>query len=105
MKVLGLIVNLFIPGIGSFFFAKYVQAIFQFIVWFIGVLLTFTGIFAIVGIPISLIAWGWALATSITALSAPDKREKYGHRLNASNLQKEEIPSHLPTVSNPKENK
>ena len=84
MKVLGLIVNLLLPGIGSFFFGKYGQAIAQFIIWFIGFLFTITGIFAIIGIPICIIAWGWALATSITALSAPDKREKYGHRLEAS---------------------
>ena len=84
MKVLGLIINLIIPGIGSFFFGKYVQAISQFIIWFIGLLFTITGLFAIIGIPIGLIAWGWALATSITALSTPDKREKYGRRLESS---------------------
>ncbi len=106
MKVIGLIINLIFPGIGSFFFGKYVQAIFQFIVWVIGFLLTITGLFAVIGIPIILVAWGWALATSITGLSAPDKREKYGRRLEAADNQHAQISSavHDTSVSRPEDN-
>lgn len=99
MKVFGLILNLIFPGIGSFFFGKYVQAIFQFIIWLVGLLFTITGLLAIIGIPIILVSWGWALATSVTGLTAPDKREKYGHRLDAANLQNARIEPSASTAT------
>lgn len=77
MKVLFLILNLIFPGVGSLCFGKIVQGIFQFIIWIIGTLLTFTGILAIIGLPLILVAWGWALAVSITSLSSGSRNSKY----------------------------
>ena len=101
MKVFGLIINLIIPGIGSFFFGKYIQAVFQFIIWFIGFLFTITGVGALIGIPLGLIAWGWALATSITGLSTADRHEKYSRRIEAADSQNDSISSNASTTSMP----
>lgn len=70
MKMLGVIVNIFLPGIGSLVVGQTTTGIVQFLLWLFGVILILTGILAIIGVPISIIAWIWSI---ITAANSPDK--------------------------------
>ncbi len=71
MKILGVIVNIFLPGIGSLIVGKIVTGIIQFILYGFGALLTFTGILAIIGIPICIVVWIWAIITAATSQDKP----------------------------------
>lgn len=74
MKVLGIIVNIFLPGIGTLIVGKIIQGIIQIIFVFIAMLLTLTGIGAIFGIPIYFIVWIWAIVSSATSINKPSQR-------------------------------
>jgi len=71
MKVVAIIVNLFFPGVGSFFVGKVGQGIAQLILYIIGLVLIFTGILAIVGIPLCIGVWIWGLVTAATSPTQP----------------------------------
>ena len=71
MKVVAILINFFVPGIGSFFIKQIGQGIVQFILWFIGVVLTMTAIGAIIGIPLMLGAWIWGLVSAGTYNEKP----------------------------------
>lgn len=71
MKVVGILVNFFIPGIGSMIVGKVGQGIFQFLLWLFGVFLNFTMVGAIIGIPICIVAWIWSLITAATINPRP----------------------------------
>ncbi|MCB1701733.1 MAG: hypothetical protein KDI14_12955 [Halioglobus sp.] len=66
MKILAIIINLFLPGIGTLFTKKWVQAILQILLVALAFTLNATGIGAFLGIPIFVVAWIWALITGIT---------------------------------------
>lgn len=65
MKALAIILNVLIPGVGSFVVGKVGQGLGQIIIWGLGFLLTvFTlGFGAIIGFPMMLAAWIWGLVT------------------------------------------
>ncbi len=67
MQVLAIILNIFFPGVGSFFVGKPFQAIAQIILYLLGIILTVTYIFAIVGVPLCIGVWIWGLITASTA--------------------------------------
>ena len=71
MKTIAIIINIFFPGFGTFFVGKPFSAIIQILLSVTGVFLTFTGIGAIIGIPLCLIAWIWALVSAVNAPSTP----------------------------------
>jgi len=71
MKTVAIIVNIFFPGVGSFFVGKVGQAIAQLILYGLGLALTLTGIGAIAGIPICISVWIWGLITAATSSSQP----------------------------------
>lgn len=66
MKALAIIINIFFPGIGTFFTGKFVQAIFQLLFYGLGLLLAITGLLALLGIPFILGAWIWGIITAAT---------------------------------------
>jgi TM2 domain-containing membrane protein YozV len=68
MKVLGILVNLFFPGVGTMIVGKVGQGVAQLCLYLFGVFLTFTAIGAIIGIPLCVIVWIWAL---VSAASSP----------------------------------
>ncbi len=74
MKVAGIIVNIFLPGIGTLIVGKIIQGIIQTVLVFIAILLTLTGIGAIFGIPIYFIVWIWAIISAATAIDRPSQR-------------------------------
>lgn len=71
MKALGIIVNIFLPGIGTLFVKKFGQAFAQIILGIIGVVLTVTGIGSIIGIPILVAVWIWSIVTVANTPSQP----------------------------------
>jgi TM2 domain-containing membrane protein YozV len=71
MKVLGVIVNIFIPGIGSLIVGKIGTGILQFILYCFGVILTITAIGAIIGVPLCIIVWIWSIVTAVKAEDKP----------------------------------
>lgn len=67
MKVLGIILNLFLPGVGSFVVGKFGQGTGQLLLWGFGLLLTIItlGFGGLIGFPMMLGAWIWGLVTVI----------------------------------------
>ena len=71
MKSLAIIVNLFLPGIGTLFIIKWGQAIAQIVLTIIATVLIVTGIGAIIGIPLGIGVWIWAIVTAAGANPEP----------------------------------
>ncbi|HID44231.1 MAG TPA: hypothetical protein EYP34_00560 [Chromatiaceae bacterium] len=71
MKILAIIINLFFPGIGTLLVKKWGQAIGQIILGITAVVLMFTGIGSIIGMPLAVIVWIWAIVTTATANPEP----------------------------------
>ena len=71
MKVLAIIVNLFLPGIGTLLVQKWGQAIAQIILGIIATILIVTGVGAIFGIPLAFIVWVWAIVSAATSPAQP----------------------------------
>ncbi len=71
MKVAAIVINIFLPGVGTLFVQKWVQAIFQIILATIALVLTFTGIGAIIGGPLGIAVWIWAIVSAATAREQP----------------------------------
>ncbi|KCZ90025.1 hypothetical protein [Hyphomonas johnsonii] len=61
MKALAIILNILMPGVGSFVIGKVGQGIGQILIWAIGLTLCFTVVGAIIGIPMMLGAWIWGI--------------------------------------------
>jgi TM2 domain-containing membrane protein YozV len=61
LAIAGLIVNLFIPGLGSIIGKKKREGIVQLIIFIVGVILSPI----LIGIPVVIAMWIWALVTSI----------------------------------------
>ncbi|MBW4641847.1 MAG: hypothetical protein KME23_02285 [Goleter apudmare HA4340-LM2] len=74
MNVLGIIVNIFLPGIGTLIVGKIPQGIIQIILIVIAIILNLTVIFAILGIPIAIGTWIWALVSAATPKKPPTQR-------------------------------
>ena len=71
MKIVAILINFFIPGLGSFFVGKVAQGIVQLILYVFSIALIATGILAIFGIPLMIGVWIWGLVTAATAPSQP----------------------------------
>ena len=67
MKVLGIIINIFIPGIGTLIVGKIGEGLAQFFIWLVGVVLTFTVILSFVGIPLCFAMWVWSIVSAATS--------------------------------------
>ncbi|MEG3181544.1 hypothetical protein [Sphingomonas sp. LT1P40] len=66
MKAAAIIVNFFIPGVGSLIIGKTGAGIAQLLIYFVGLLFTLTLIGVIIGGPMMLAAWIWGLVTAAT---------------------------------------
>jgi hypothetical protein len=67
MKVLGVIINLFWPGVGTLVVGKFVTGTIQAVLSLIALLLIFSGIGAVIGIPVALILCIWSVISVVTA--------------------------------------
>ena len=72
MKALAVILNIFIPGVGSFVVGKAGQGIAQILIFGIGFVINLItlGFGAIIGFPLMLGAWIWGLITDLSRPSA-----------------------------------
>lgn len=73
MKTAAILVNVFFPGVGTFFVGKWFQAILQLLVGFVALIFILTGVGAIIGSPILFIVWVWAIVSAATAQSEPTR--------------------------------
>lgn len=71
MKAVAIILNFFIPGVGSLVIGKTGAGVIQLIVYFVGLFLTLTLIGAIIGAPMMIGAWIWGLVTAATHVDQP----------------------------------
>jgi hypothetical protein len=71
MKVIGILVNLFFPGVGTMIVGKVGQGVAQLCLYMLGALLTFTGLGAVIGIPLCIIVWIWALVSAASSAPQP----------------------------------
>ncbi|MGI2905127.1 hypothetical protein [Tolypothrix sp. VBCCA 56010] len=67
MRVLGIIVNIFFPGVGTLIVGKIGQGIAQLILIVIAIFLDWTVILEFIGIPLTIGTWIWALVSAATA--------------------------------------
>lgn len=74
MKAVAILVNVFLPGVGTLFVGKVGEGIAQIILYWIGVVLCFTVVGAVVGIPLCMGIWIWSLVSAGTSKeSAPQQ--------------------------------
>lgn len=71
VKTAAIVLNFFLPGVGSLVMGKVGQGITQLLLYWLGVLFTFTLIGAFVGIPMMLAAWIWGMVTAATSDPQP----------------------------------
>lgn len=73
MKALGIIVNIFFPGIGTMIVGKIGQGVAQLLLYFLGVLIVFFsfGLLFFIGVPLCIGVWIWALASAASAPVQP----------------------------------
>ena len=67
MWIIALVINFFLPGVGSLFVGRVPQAVAQMFIAVCGVLLSALGPFIVLGAPLGFIAWVWAIWTAIDA--------------------------------------
>jgi hypothetical protein len=66
MKALAIILNVFFPGVGTLVAKKIWQGITQLVLGIVGIVLTVTMIGAIIGLPLLLAVWIWAIISAAT---------------------------------------
>lgn len=72
LQLAALLISIFIcPGLGTFFVGKWLQAIFQLLLFGLGLVLCFTVIGMVIGGPLMFIAWVWGIVSICTADSRP----------------------------------
>ena len=64
MKALAIVANIFIPGVGTLIIGKLGRGIAQILLFGLGVVLNFTVIGAIVGIPLCIGIWIWGIVVA-----------------------------------------
>lgn len=67
MKALAIIINIFLPGIGTLIVGKIGEGVAQFLIWLIGVVLSFTVVLSFIGIPVCLAMWVWGIVSAATS--------------------------------------
>lgn len=73
MKGMAIILNVLVPGVGSFLIGKVGQGIAQVLLWGVGFLITVgtLGFGVVIGAPLMIGAWIWAI---ITAAGGPNQQ-------------------------------
>jgi hypothetical protein len=71
MRAVGVVVNLFFPGIGTIIVGKVVSGVIQFLLYAVAVALIATGIGALFGVPLAIVVWIWAVVSAATAEDKP----------------------------------
>ena len=64
MKGLAVLINVFVPGIGTLMIGKIGEGIAQFIIWGLGIVFCFTIIGVFIGLPMAFVAWLWSIISA-----------------------------------------
>lgn len=67
MNILAVILNFFLPGVGSFVVGRGGAGVAQLLMFIVGLFLVLTVLLSWIGIFLMLIAWVWGLITAATA--------------------------------------
>jgi TM2 domain-containing membrane protein YozV len=67
MKALAIIVNVFLPGIGTLIVGKIGEGIAQFVLWLIGVILVVTVLLSFIGVPLCIAMLVWSIVSAATS--------------------------------------
>jgi len=63
MKVIAIIINIFFPGVGTLIVGKIGTGVIQLVLSIIAAVMIATGLLSIVGIPLAVGVWIWALVS------------------------------------------
>ena len=72
MKTIAFIISIFLPGVGTLLVGKIGTGIVQILLSLLAHFLIWTAIGAIIGIPLAVIVWIWALVSVATAQMPPE---------------------------------
>ena len=68
LQLAAILINIFIyPGVGTFFVGKWIQAIFQVLLFALAMLFCFTMVGVIIGAPLAFIVWVWGIVSVCNA--------------------------------------
>lgn len=71
MRTVGIIVNIFFPGVGSILIGKVGQGITQIILYILGIIFSMTVVGVIIGIPLCIGVWIWGIITAVSSPAEP----------------------------------
>ena len=74
MKTVAFIINIFLPGVGTLLVGKILIGVIQILLYMAAHALTWTVIGALIGVPLIVIIWIWALISVATAQVPPPQR-------------------------------
>jgi TM2 domain-containing membrane protein YozV len=71
MQGVAVLINFFLPGVGSFFVGQIGQGIAQMLIWWVGLIICFSVVGIIIGLPMMGAAWLWAIIGAATSNPKP----------------------------------
>jgi TM2 domain-containing membrane protein YozV len=72
MKIIAILINIFLlPGVGTLIVGKTGQGIAQIVLFILAIILIFTVLGAIIGIPLAFGVWIWGIISAATANPQP----------------------------------
>lgn len=80
MKALGVIVNIFLPGIGTIIVGKIGQGVAQILLAIVAAFLSLTFVLAIIGVPLGIGVWIWAIVSAATSEPQPIQVNVVSHQ-------------------------
>lgn len=66
MRAIGVIVNIFLPGVGTLLVGKFVEGVIQIVLVIIAILMNVSIVLAIIGVPLGIGTYIWALVSAAT---------------------------------------
>jgi len=74
MKTVAFIINIFLPGVGTILVGKILVGVIQILLYMAAHALTWTVVGALIGVPLVVIIWIWALISVATAQPLPPEK-------------------------------
>lgn len=71
MRTLGIVANIFFPGVGSIIIGKFGQGIVQIILYILGIIFSMTMVGVIIGLPLCIGVWIWGVVTAVSSPAEP----------------------------------
>jgi TM2 domain-containing membrane protein YozV len=67
MKALAIILNVFVPGVGTLVVGKIGEGITQLLLWLLGVILVVTVLLSFIGVPLCIAMFVWSIVSAATS--------------------------------------